>query len=338
MIPGTRPPRARPDRARILIATVAVLLVAVLLVAAPTVAADPLTDGDEAVTVATVQFRVRPQIYSSIERFRSEVTAIVREAIRLHDADLIVFPEYVNVFLIAAEYPDAVREADSIAEAMRLIGGSGGAPALATVVRRHAAQIARITQNMWRSIADSHNVAIVPGTFLVPVVENETTVLRNRLIVVDEHGAIVYRQDKAYLTEEESRLLGLSAASYRDASPFHLDGLSIGITICRDSYFDTWHEPLAGVDLWIDLRANGEPYSQEVYERFLTTLPERVVDAGAAAGVNASLTGEFLNHVWAGPSYVVDEDGERVASSASPVGTEITAIRLVHDEAGWRLE
>ena len=154
---------------------------------------------------------------------------------------------------------------------------------------------------------------------------------------MDRHGRIVHRHDKAFLTEVELEILELDPGSPDEAEPFEIDGLVVGLTVCRDSFFEEWHEPYAEVDLWIDLRANGEPYSRDVYLEFLKTLPERVREAEATAGVNASLTGSLLDLVWEGPSYVVDEDGTRIAASRSPVGTEITSVRLVRTDEDWEI-
>jgi hypothetical protein len=87
------------------------------------------------------------------------------------------------------------------------------------------------------------------------------------------------------------------------------------VTICRDSYFSEWDAQLGYSDLWIDLRANGEPYTRAVRTRFEGTLAERVAWTDASAGINASLTGTFLDLLWEGPSYAVDASGLRIAES-----------------------
>jgi hypothetical protein len=63
-----------------------------------------------------------------------------------------------------------------------------------------------------------------------------------------------------------------------------------------------------------------------------------VRESGAVGGVDASLTGEFLDLVWAGPSYVVDGEGNRIAASERAVGTEITVVRLVRDHGSWSID
>lgn len=338
----------------------------------------------ERVTIATVQFEVAEELYTTEQRFAERIDELVAAAVREHGADVVVFPEYINVFLIAARYPEVVTESRTLEEALLRLADSGGAeprgaraeptPSLqgagtigpAELVQRHAVEITGQAHRLWREVADRWDVTVVAGTLFVhtargedrPAVGDRATTadravgapggdaakgprsgsLRNRALVVGPEGSVAYHQDKVYLTEFEREVLRLEAGSIHDAEPFTVGGLTVGLTICRDTFFATWNQRLDDVDVWIDLRGNGEPYSTEVRDRFMETLPERVVEAGAAAGVNASLTGELLGYVWAGPSYVVDASGRRVAASSSPVGTEITAVELVRTPAGWRLE
>ncbi|MFW5745525.1 MAG: hypothetical protein ACOC2D_19800, partial [Spirochaetota bacterium] len=186
--------------------------------------------------------------------------------------------------------------------------------------------------------ADRYEVVLVAGTLFAADGDRGSaagTGLRNRLLVYGPDGELAYTQDKVYLTPVETDFLGIEPGRVEDAAPVVVDGVKIGLTICRDTFFDSWESRLGGVDLWIDLRANGEPYSDEVYRRFLGTLPERVATTDASAGLNASLTGEFLGHVWAGPSYAVAADGSRIAASEEPIGTEITALRLERRGTRW---
>ena len=262
---------------------------------------------------------------------------IVAKAVSEHDADMVVFPEYVNIFLIARRYPAAVAESDSVDEAVWRLGGDDPTVAdVASLLRRTAPLISREALNFWRQLAAKYQVAIVPGTFFVrPDAHRQG--LRNRLYLIDRTGTVIHRQDKVYLTPEESEDLGVEPGNLDAVSPIQIDGLSIGFTICRDTFFDTWNERLGDADVWIDLRANGERYTREVAERFRQTLPQRVGETGAIAGVNATLSGEFLDLVFAGRSYVVDESGHRVAESSSTIGTEITSVTLARHATVWTL-
>ncbi len=296
------------------------------------------------VTVATVQFRVEEATYSSVGAYRAAVERVVERAVDHYDADIIVFPEYLNVFLIASRFPEAVEQASTVEEAAHLAvgrpgdGGDRRATGLPALLRLAAAKTAGQAIGIWQELAASYEVTIVAGTFFVPPEEPHEPGLRNRLIVFDRTGEILYEQDKVYLTEEERRDLGIRPGSLAEAEPVELAGITAGFTICRDSFFDSWHEPLDGIEVWFDLRANGEPFSREVEERFRRTLPRRVRDAQADAGVNATLTGSFLDLLWEGRSYIVDDSGRRVAESRRVAGTEITAVTLIARGDSWQLE
>jgi len=292
----------------------------------------------EEVTVAAVQFEVSEERYGSVAGLRAEIDRLVAEARERYDADIVVFPEYINVFLLASRYPSVLAESEGLFEAL---AGISGAPVddetVAEVLHAHADSIAETATAMWSEIADRHDVTLVAGTLFALLDRDEISnapgpnapELRNRLLVFDENGRLAYTQDKVYLTPVESDVLGIEPGSIEEAVPLVVEGLEIGFTICRDGYFSAWNRTLGGVDLWISVRANGEPYTREVYERFLTAMPERVAETDVDAGISASLTGAFLGEVWAGPSYVVDESGERIAASDQPVGTQITAVRMV---------
>ena len=344
LMPGTPPRHRRHPAAAVLNPRFAAWSLLLLATLAPTPAA-----ADE-VTVAAVQFEVSEELYASPDRLEATVESLVVRAVERFDADVVVFPEYVNVFLVSARHPEVLTEADDLEEALAMIAGpDAGTEALSSVFQAHASWIAEHATAMWSRLADRHDTVLVAGTLFVPAsggaasgrtearadggdTESE---LRNRLLVFDESGALIYTQDKVFLTPFERDYLRLEPGTVRAAEPVVVDGLAIGFTICRDSFFDEWDRELGDVDLWIALRANGEPYTREVYARFLRALPERVASTDADAGVTASLTGEFLGEVWAGPSYAVDGEGRRIAASSAPVGTEITAIRVVERGGEW---
>ncbi len=311
------------------------------------IAAVATPDERAAVTVATVQFRVTEEAYSSVAAYRDTVEEIVERAVNDHSADIVVFPEYLNVFLVAARFPRVVESASTIEEALRLIaaeqvgrdpsGERGQYTNLSALLSSAAEEASAQAIVLWKRLAATHEVTIVAGTFFVPADSPHERGLRNRLIVFDETGAVVYEQDKVYLTEEERRDLGIRPGNLDAAEPVELTGITVGFTICRDTFFDTWHDRLDGSELWIDLRANGEPFTPEVRRRFDRTLPDRVREGGAVAGVNATLTGSFLDLMWEGRSYSVDDSGARIAESRRVVGTEITTVEFVPCGESWRL-
>ncbi len=275
---------------------------------------------DEFTTVA-VQFEVSEALFTEteqpLEAFANEVERIVQEATLSHDAALVVFPEYINVFLLAANDLELIRRASSLEEATRLLLRRYEVSTVNGLLRRRARELNGKILNVWRDLAAEYEVAIIPGTFFWAhgSAAGMPSELTNRVIVLGESGEIIYRQDKVFLTPEEEKIFELAPGEVVDAHPFEIAGTTIAVTICRDSYFSEWDPHLGQSDLWIDLRANGEPYTETVRARFRGTLAERVAWTNASAGINASLTGTFLDLLWEGPSYAVDAEGRRISES-----------------------
>ncbi|MFW5843583.1 MAG: nitrilase-related carbon-nitrogen hydrolase [Spirochaetota bacterium] len=310
----------------------------ILLLPLGTLAQDPAAERADDLaefSVAAVQFSVNEELYTKPGAFRREVERLVADAVKVHDADLVVFPEYINVFLLARDLVGPLGRADSIDEALRELAkirpGFSGLPDL---LESTAAGVTSAAFRMWREIAVAYDVAIVPGTFFVP----EGQELRNRLLVLDADGRVVYQQDKVFLTEEEDELLGLSPGSVAAAQTVELEGVELGLTICRDSYFDAWEPVLGKSDIWIDLRANGEPYSQQVRARFDGALPERVEETEARGGLSATLTGTFLDLLWEGPAFAVDGEGRRVGESPDPLGSSLVILTYDTEEDEMTVE
>ena len=272
--------------------------------------------------MAVKQAEVVEETYLDSEKFESHVEKLVAEAER-RGAELVVFPEYINVFLLFESYAPIIRRASSMDEALRELlppARAASTETLQALLRRHAPSVERIVRRMWSDLAREYGVAIVAGTYFAPVGEER---IHNRAIVFDEDGSLLYAQDKVFLTAFEADVLDLGEGDLQEAETFEIDGFEIGLTICRDSFFSDWEPELGGADLWLELRANGELYTEAVRRRFEGALPERVGATSAVAGVSASLTGSLLDLVWEGPSYAVDASGRRVGASGDVRGSSL---------------
>ncbi|MFP4565273.1 MAG: nitrilase-related carbon-nitrogen hydrolase [Spirochaetota bacterium] len=290
-----------------------------VVLAAATVGAE---DGGGALRVAAVQTEVSQEDYLDARAFEAYLERLVSEAER-RGADLVVFPEYINVFLLFEEHKSLIASASSADEALERLASRGGeAPdsALQTLVRRRAPSVERFVRRMWSGLAREYDVSIVAGTYFAPDGEHG---LRNRALVFDGDGGLIHAQDKVFLTAFEERTLGLAEGELQAAKTFEIDGVEIGLTICRDSFFSDWEPVLGDADLWLELRANGEVYTDEVRRRFEGALAERVEATSVDLGVGASLSGRLLDFVWEGPAYVVDEDGRRVLASDDVRGNSV---------------
>ena len=119
-------------------------------------------------------------------------------------------------------------------------------------------------RELFGGLARRHGVAIGAGTWFAPAQANGRAVLVDRAVIFDSSGAQLYTQDKVFLTPFEEGILGLRPGRLSDARPFLLKGRRLALTICRDTYSEEWDGRLAGAELWVDLKANGEPFTQAV--------------------------------------------------------------------------
>ncbi len=309
--------------------------------------------------VVLVQYEVSAEDYSSLEQFHDRIAHIVEEAMERSHPDLIVFPEYASVFALFTDYidsrglvrldgiaPEVVElmssEADDPAPAAAPAAATESAPESATesateaateaahqLVRRQAERYSARIAEIWSEVAAEYAVWIIAGSGFVPAPEGG---VNNRVWVYDRSGEIAYHQDKVFLTDFERENLGVVPGTVSEASTFEVDRIELAVTICRDSYFDAWEEGFSAADAWIDVRANGEEYSQAVRRRFDTALPERVAETPVPIGMSTSLNGVFLDLLWQGPAFVVDDDGNRIAQAPTVDGNYLMEV-VVPDRA-----
>lgn len=280
-----------------------------------------VTGSDSHLQVAMVQFAVSPERYEDIETFRRVIDRFVATA-QHNGADLVVFPEYINVFPLFEEYSDLIADSENLGDVYSVVDEEGS---LAAFVRREVHEDADAIEALWAGVAKRHRVWILSGTAFVP---GPSGGVRNRAWLFSPSGSLVYRQDKVFLTPFERDKLSLVPGTVSATESFEIKGVEFGLTICRDTYFDEWESHYRSIDVWIDIRANGERWNQGVRRRFDTALPERVADVPAAIGLSTSLNGNFLDLLWQGPAFVVDSKGTRVFQSRIVDGDAITLISV----------
>ena len=94
------------------------------------------------VTVAAVQFEVDAATYASVEAFEELVAGLVAQAVEAHEAEIVVFPEYINVFLVASFYPRIATTAVSLEEALaRVSSRLRTAVDAGALLRAHAVEL-----------------------------------------------------------------------------------------------------------------------------------------------------------------------------------------------------
>jgi predicted amidohydrolase len=204
--------------------------------------------------VAVVQLRIDESTYSSVESFRRAMNAAVEKS--LDEApegcrpDLVVFPEYTSVFLALLPYEHDLRGAASVADGLsKLSAADSRIGSLRQVFLEQAPMVHDLVCEVFGGLARTYGVAIVAGTAFARVEDedtetdggtdtDETVELRNRAFVFGPDGRLAYTQDKVYLTEFETDVVGLSPGRVVEAAPFTIAGARIGLTLCRDTFFD----------------------------------------------------------------------------------------------------
>jgi predicted amidohydrolase len=309
------------------------------------------TSGEAGLEVVAVQLAVDEKLSRSQWAFRARMRNIVCKAVRDYQPDLLIFPEYTNVFPALSPYYDQIRKADTFKEALEAIREKHPEIESFKEVFLHEEEaVEEQMQQVWAELARRWELTIVAGTYFAaagptdtqPAApgqpdqphENEptdTTELRNRAVVYGPTGSILYYQDKVYLTGFERDILELSPGESRDAGTFPVDGSEVALSICRDTFFDEWELRFQEADLWIDLKANGTRFTEEERSRFQRALPERIAESPVDWGVTVCLTGTYLDLLWEGESAFVRAHGEGVQivqRSRNPQDADLVYLRI----------
>ena len=292
-------------------------------------------------TVAVAQVEISEELYSS----SAEFGAMVREAVETaaeRDADLVVFPEYLNVFLATTPYFDIVHRSSSVEGALRRMAGKDDVPeSPQQLFVEQGDRVRAIMDRIYGELARREQLHILAGSYFAAelpdgAVAREEVRLTNRSVLYGPDGEVIHEQDKVYLTDFERDLIGLDAGDLTAVGPAMVEGLEIGITICRDLFFPVWERVHRQRDLWVDLRAEGTQWEQG-REDFTRVLPQRIVASDSGGGVTAALTGTYLDLFWEGKSAVITREEGRpefaaVAESASDAEVLVVTLQFDREE------
>jgi predicted amidohydrolase len=280
--------------------------------------------------VAAVQLSIHPADLVSFSAFRDRIEELVARCLP-YEPDLILFPEYTAAFLALVPYGARLQEAGTTGEALRgIMAREPLVRGLADLFLLNSGVAERAARELFGGLARRYRVAIGAGSLFAADRLQWRTRLVNRALVFGRDGELLHAQDKVFLTDFEKDSIGLEAGSLDQAVPFGFDGRRIGLTICRDTYLPEWERVLAGCDLWVDLKGNGEPFTEEARERFWRALPERLGASGVRYGLTVCLTGRLCELAWEGESFLAvrGSDGKvRTAlRAASPAGEEVLLV------------
>jgi predicted amidohydrolase len=299
----------------------------------------PAPAGPPFLRVAAVQLHLTEPMLRSFAAFEERIAALTAAA-AAHEPDLIVFPEYTGVFLALVPYASAWGGGEDLTvetafAAIRRREGLAGS--LKELFLLNSGLTERAVDEIFGGLARRFRVPVLAGSYFAyegkPGGRGE---LRNRAVLFGPAGERLYSQDKVFLTDYESALLGLAPGRREEARPFVIAGRSLGLTVCRDTYDPGWEEHFRDLDLWIDIKANGAAFDRQERQSFQRALPARIAASGVPLGLTVCLTGEFLELFWEGESSLVRREAEGVRylwRAADPKAEEI-ALLLLEPDAG----
>jgi predicted amidohydrolase len=248
--------------------------------------------------VAAIQLEIHDYFYSSYERFQMEMEKEVSKAVDTFQPDLIIFPEYTSVFPAVTPYYNLLTGSNSVGDVFKIIRRSNvSINSIKDLFLDEAENVDRML-SFWGVLAEKYSVSIIGGTYFA----RQGDELRNRLIVYGKQGTRIYEQDKFFLTDFESDMVGLTSGSRDIPSGFYLKEKNIVLTICRDTFLKRWEPMYENADLWIDIKANGEEFTEDQGELFDRALPARMENSTVPYGATVCLTGDFLELFWEGES------------------------------------
>ena len=260
--------------------------------------------------VAGVQFEISPQSYESEDSFYGEVEAVIERLCSENEGlDLIVFPEYIGVFYQLIRYNHIISGHNSFQSALtEVLESNPGFDTMSDVFRSSSEDVESYI-SFWSGMAEEYGVAVIAGSCFATGGGGR---LYNRSYVFGRDGRQIYHQDKVFLTDFESSIVGLTAGEIEDASFFRVSGKKLAMTICRDAYAREWEQKNSGAFLWVDIKANGETFNTAQRQSFLRALPARLFYSDVNYGMTVCAVGHYLDLFWEGESTAIRKDGENL--------------------------
>jgi predicted amidohydrolase len=280
--------------------------------------------------VAAVQLRIDPDTVLSEEGFRTCVHRAVERASDGFRPHLIVFPEYASVFLALVPYARSVRESGTVSECFqRIARDEPGLRNTGDIFLRRADDVEAVVRSVFGSLARAHDTCILAGSYFARHTAGRTEELRNRAVMFGPDGAPMYVQDKVSLTEFETGVLGVRPGRMEDAALCRIGNRRLALTLCRDSFQPSWEDRFRGAELWIDIKANGVPFTDEERMSFAGGVPARLAGSGARWGLTVCLVGRFLDLMWEGESSLVERGPSGVITIARSVSARDQEVLLL---------
>jgi len=262
--------------------------------------------------VSAVQFSVHADVYKSEAVFSRKIENLVSREMRIHNPDLIIFPEYTSVFLALMPYIGKLNYTKGYTDEFKMLKTEY--PDIKTVKSlflKEGNSTFSIMQSVFGRLAGEYHVYILAGTYFAPSIGSSIgsgSKLHNRAVVFGPNGKVVYSQNKVFLTDFERDIIGLSSGKLAKAKGFLIKGKRIALSICRDTYEPVWEDKFKNYDLWIDIKANGTGFDKQQQQSFLRALPGRIVNTNVKYGITDCLTGKLFDLYWEGESSFIENN------------------------------
>jgi len=212
-----------------------------------------------------IQPYLRPADYDSTESYSLRLNSYLdaaRQLDCLSDRTVVIFPEYVGTWLVAAGEGPRVQRAKSVGAAMRAlarahhlawaakwVAAKASDRSMAAIFSLKAEQMASIYQATFSLLTRTYGVTIVAGSIVLPSPRLEGGVLvagkgplENVSAVYRYDGAAVALARKAFPTADEAPFT--SAGKVSEVPVLNTPCGRMGVLICADSWYPAPYEVL----------------------------------------------------------------------------------------------
>lgn len=204
--------------------------------------------------------------YTSADHFYAKLDGYLQKAQAqnwLCAKSIVIFPEHIGTWLVAADEEAAVFQADSLQTAVKciirtnlfkfsktILRAQSKNKIVDAIFRMKAGEMARISQQTFSSLAQKYQVTLVAGSIVLPepqIVAGELVVgtgrLQNISIVCQPDGTLhPHIVRKIYPVHQETTFL--AAARPAELPVFETPAGKMGVLICADSWYPEAYESL----------------------------------------------------------------------------------------------
>lgn len=232
-------------------------------------------DSTEKGNILGIQAFMTPVDYASEANFKQKIEFYLVEAqknkLLISEKTIVVFPEYIGTFLVAANEKESLYQAQTLEEGLQTMVLSNIGKFAKTFVSTpdsvqdkvkyaafamKATEMAKIYQKVFSELAAKYAVTIVAGSILLPHPSVENGILKindgllyNTSMVFDTKGEIKSSLiKKAFPTADE--LSFVCPAKSADIPVFETPAGRMGVLVCADAWFSESYKVLKqkGVD------------------------------------------------------------------------------------------